>query len=64
MYNGLFPNDPFGFLLEFPQIILSLGEINKLITSEYKQIQFNNIGAMEGIKTKIIMQEIAALLNS
>ena len=41
MYNGLFPNDPFGFLLEFPQIILSLGEINKLITSEYKQIQNN-----------------------
>ena len=41
MYNGLFPNDPFGFLLEFPQIILSLDEIDKLMSNQYQQIQNN-----------------------
>ena len=41
MYNGLFPNDPFGFLLEFPQIILSLDEIDKLMSNQYQQIQSN-----------------------
>jgi hypothetical protein len=41
MYNGLFPNDPFGFLLEFPRIILSLDEIDKLMSNQYQQIQNN-----------------------
>ena len=41
MYNGLFPNDPFGFLLEFPKIILSLDEINKHMSNQYQQIQNN-----------------------
>ena len=41
MNNGQLPNDSFGFLFEFPKIILSLNDISNLITNQYQQIQNN-----------------------
>lgn len=41
MNNSQLPNDSFGFLFEFPKIILSLNDINNLMNSQYQQIQNN-----------------------
>ena len=41
MNNEFFPNNSFGFLFEFPQIILLLNEINKQLINRYQQIQKN-----------------------
>ena len=41
MNNGQLPNNSFGFLFEFPKIILSLNDISNLMTTQYQQIQNN-----------------------
>ena len=41
MNNSQLPNDSFGFLFEFPKIILSLNDISNLMTTQYQQIQNN-----------------------
>ena len=41
MNNYQLPNNIYGFLFDFPNIIFALNEINKFISNQYEQMKQN-----------------------